>query len=70
MEKNTTSNNAAHFTAMERISDMHDDNEFDLHQNYHNAIECLLNCEQIINGLQDELKAKDEHIAMLEEKLV
>mmetsp|Transcript_27127 Transcript_27127/g.49259 ORF Transcript_27127/g.49259 Transcript_27127/m.49259 type:complete len:381 (-) Transcript_27127:83-1225(-) len=43
-----------------------DSEEFNLHKNYHSAIECLLHCEQIISNLQEELISKDDQIANLE----
>lgn len=47
-----------------------DDDEFDLHRNYHHAIDCLMHCEHIISSLQDKLALKDQRIGGLEEKLV
>ena len=44
--------------------------EFDIHKGYHNAIDCLMHCEHIINDLQGQVTQKDEQIATLEEKLV
>jgi len=44
--------------------------DFDLPQNYQNAIDCLVQCEYLINNLQEQLASKDEQIASLEEKLV
>ena len=45
-------------------------NDFDLRQEYQNAIDCLLRCEHIISALQDQVTKKDGQIATLEEKLV
>ena len=52
----------------EEICDANED--FDLPQNYQNAVDCLVQCECLINNLQEELASKDEQIARLEEKLV
>lgn len=47
-----------------------DDDEFNLHQNYHNAIDCLLHCERLITDLQGQITLKNDHICTLEDKLV
>lgn len=47
-----------------------DNSEFDLHQDYHAAIECVVQCEFIIKSLQEQLTSKEECISSLEEKLV
>lgn len=44
--------------------------ELDLRQNYQAAVECLVQCEAIIDTLQKSLLSKDERIAALEEKIV
>lgn len=44
--------------------------EFDLHQLYHNAIECLINCDQTIKSLQKDLLNKDSLIASLESQII
>jgi len=43
--------------------------EFDLSENYQNAIDCLISCESIIRSLQNELAAKDKKIEKLEKRL-
>ena len=48
----------------------HLDAGFDLHQNYQNAVDCLVHCEFIMKNLQDELASKDQQIATLEAKLI
>mmetsp|Transcript_4130 Transcript_4130/g.9098 ORF Transcript_4130/g.9098 Transcript_4130/m.9098 type:complete len:382 (-) Transcript_4130:8-1153(-) len=53
-----------------RIHKRMDNREFDLHQDYHAAIECVVQCEFIIKSLQEQLNSKDECISSLEEKLV
>eukprot|EP00579_Thalassiosira_antarctica_P005380 CAMPEP_0201880686 /NCGR_PEP_ID=MMETSP0902-20130614/11201_1 /ASSEMBLY_ACC=CAM_ASM_000551 /TAXON_ID=420261 /ORGANISM="Thalassiosira antarctica, Strain CCMP982" /LENGTH=353 /DNA_ID=CAMNT_0048408737 /DNA_START=186 /DNA_END=1247 /DNA_ORIENTATION=+ len=53
-----------------KVSSAMDDEEFNLHQSYHNAIDCLRHSDRIIRNLQEELASKDEHILSLEEKLV
>mmetsp|Transcript_11519 Transcript_11519/g.24553 ORF Transcript_11519/g.24553 Transcript_11519/m.24553 type:complete len:382 (+) Transcript_11519:29-1174(+) len=55
---------------MRRASEMTTDiDEFDLSENYQNAIDCLISCESIIRSLQEELAAKDKKIEKLEEKI-
>lgn len=51
--------------------------QFDLRQDYENAIDCLVNCESLISTLQQRLKVKDEklqlkdeHISNLEETII
>ena len=44
--------------------------DFDLPQNYQNAVDCLVQCEYLIQTLQERLASKDEQIISLEEKLV
>ena len=44
--------------------------DFDLPQNYHNAVHCLVQCEYLIKTLQEQLVSKDRQIVSLEEKLV
>lgn len=56
---------------MAKVHKRHDaNNDFDLPQNYQNALDCLVQCEYIIKILQEQLVSKDEQIASLEEKLV
>jgi len=43
--------------------------EFDLHENYHNAIEYLITCGSVIKSMQDKLDAKDEQLAKKEEEI-
>ena len=45
-------------------------NNFDLKRDYQNAIDCLINCEELITTLQKRLQTKDEQIATLEETIV
>mmetsp|Transcript_1091 Transcript_1091/g.1904 ORF Transcript_1091/g.1904 Transcript_1091/m.1904 type:complete len:324 (-) Transcript_1091:186-1157(-) len=40
---------------------------FDLPKNYQNAIECLIQCDSVINSMERQLKSKDEQIASLEQ---
>lgn len=52
-------------------SDRSDDSDnFDLKRDYQNAIDCLINCEELITTLQKRLQTKDEQIASLEETIV
>ena len=51
-------------------TDNNDDNDFNLGESYQNAVDCLIQCELLIESLQEQLASKDEHIASLEEKLV
>mmetsp|Transcript_31483 Transcript_31483/g.54748 ORF Transcript_31483/g.54748 Transcript_31483/m.54748 type:complete len:300 (+) Transcript_31483:45-944(+) len=60
-----------------RAHDSRYSTEFDLCENYQNAVDCLIQCEYIIKTQQeqlasqdDQLASKDEHIASLEEKLI
>ena len=60
-----------------RVHDRRYSKEFDLCENYQNAVDCLIQCEYIIKTQQeqlasqdDQLASKDEHIASLEDKLV
>ena len=46
------------------------DSAFDLHKNYHDAIDCLLHRDGAIKELEAKLTSKDERIASLEMKLV
>ena len=46
------------------------DTEFDLHKNYHEAIDCLLRRDRAIKELEAKLTSKDERIASLEMKLM
>lgn len=43
-----------------------DVDEFDLSENYQNAVDCLISCEAIIKQLSDELEAKDLCVRRLE----
>mmetsp|Transcript_14227 Transcript_14227/g.24319 ORF Transcript_14227/g.24319 Transcript_14227/m.24319 type:complete len:338 (-) Transcript_14227:134-1147(-) len=46
-------------------------NDFNvLRQDYECAIDCLMQCESLINSLQDQLTSKDKQIKVLEGKLV
>mmetsp|Transcript_8305 Transcript_8305/g.13417 ORF Transcript_8305/g.13417 Transcript_8305/m.13417 type:complete len:304 (+) Transcript_8305:1-912(+) len=44
--------------------------ELNLRQDYENAINCVVQCESMINTLQEQLASKDEQIASLEEKIM
>ena len=51
-------------------TDTDSNDDVDLGQNYQNAVDCLIQCEFIIQSLQEQLASKDEQMANLEEKLV
>ena len=40
--------------------------DFDLPQNYQNAVDCLVQCKYLITSLQEQFASKDEKIASLE----
>lgn len=44
--------------------------ELELCQCYQNAVECLVDCDNVITNLQEELTSKNDLIASLEEKIV
>jgi len=46
------------------------DDNFDLPQNYQNAVDCLVQCEFIISTLQERLTSKNIQIVRLEDALV
>ena len=73
--------------AMRRVSDLtdeYDHSEFDLCQEYENAVCCLVSCKSIIKALQEQhaskveqiaskdeqIASKDEQIGRLEEKII
>lgn len=43
--------------------------QFDLRQDYENAIDCLVNCESLISTLQQRLKVKDEKLTLKDEHI-
>jgi len=43
--------------------------EFDLRQDYENAINCLIQAESLIGSLQEQIASKDRRIAKLEDKI-
>lgn len=47
-----------------------DSYEFDLHELYHNAVECLIDCDRTIKSLREQVSLKDETIASFEERIV
>mmetsp|Transcript_43335 Transcript_43335/g.73931 ORF Transcript_43335/g.73931 Transcript_43335/m.73931 type:complete len:385 (+) Transcript_43335:248-1402(+) len=51
------------------IVEADDCSDFDLHQNYDNAIECLLQCNFIIKSLEDQLATKDDAISEQEKQI-
>lgn len=61
-------NDASSFDVLDHTNEYH--HHRDLQESYHNAIQCLKQCESIIGTLQDELSSKDEIIATLEMKIV
>jgi len=42
----------------------------DLLHNYQNAVECLINCEEMLSSLQRDVVTKDEQIARMEEEAI
>jgi len=70
---NRSSNRSRSHTAVEQKATARkrsDSYEFELHQLYHNAVECLIKCDRTICSLREKLSLKDETITSLEEKIV
>jgi len=52
------------------MKQFHPTYDFDLHRNYHDVVDRLIQCNSLINALQDQLASKEEQIKNLEGKLV
>ena len=59
----------------DNVMKVHDDDgsvgdEFDLRENYQQAVECLVQCEYVMKSLQVQVANKDDQITGLEERVV
>ena len=52
-----------------RVHDRRYSKDFDLCENYQNAIDCIVQCEYIIKSLQEQLVSKDEQVALKDEQI-